>query len=39
MFRPEEVEMVVCGCPTINLSELKKVTEYDGYTPDHDVIQ
>ncbi|XP_043222721.1 probable E3 ubiquitin-protein ligase HECTD2 isoform X1 [Amphibalanus amphitrite] len=39
MFRPEEVEMVVCGCPTINLSELKKVTEYDGYTPNHEVIQ
>ena len=32
MLRAEEVEMLVCGNPTLNLAELKKVTVYDGYT-------
>ncbi|KAL8601284.1 putative E3 ubiquitin-protein ligase HTD2 [Nucella lapillus] len=32
MLRPEEVEMLVCGNPTLVMSELKKVTVYDGYT-------
>ena len=32
MLRPEEVEMLVCGNPTLNMAELKKVTVYDGYT-------
>ncbi|PVD29768.1 hypothetical protein C0Q70_09025, partial [Pomacea canaliculata] len=31
MLRPEEVEMLVCGNPTLVMSELKKVTIYDGY--------
>ena len=34
MLRSEEVEMLVCGCPTLDLYELKKVTEYDGFTAD-----
>ena len=33
MLRPEEVEMLVCGSPDINMCELKKVTVYDGYQP------
>ncbi|ELU04155.1 hypothetical protein CAPTEDRAFT_93626 [Capitella teleta] len=32
MLRPEEVELLVCGSPTMDISELKKVTVYDGYT-------
>ncbi|CAG0888791.1 unnamed protein product [Darwinula stevensoni] len=32
MLRPEEVEMLVCGSPNCDLSELKKVVEYDGFT-------
>ena len=32
MLRPEEVEMLVCGNPTLNMAELKKVTVYDGYS-------
>jgi E3 ubiquitin-protein ligase HECTD2 len=32
MMRPEEVEIMVCGSPTLDLSGLKKVVEYDGYT-------
>lgn len=31
MLRPEEVEMLVLGSPDIDMSELKKVTTYDGY--------
>ena len=30
MLRPEEVEQLVCGCPTLDLHELRKVTFYDG---------
>ncbi|XP_013421867.1 probable E3 ubiquitin-protein ligase HECTD2 [Lingula anatina] len=32
MLRPEEVEMLVCGSPELNMEDLKKVTTYDGYT-------
>ncbi|XP_064101455.1 probable E3 ubiquitin-protein ligase HECTD2 [Macrobrachium nipponense] len=39
MLRPEEVEMLVCGSPTLDLTELRKVVEYDGYTPDHPTIR
>ncbi|XP_035713374.1 probable E3 ubiquitin-protein ligase HECTD2 isoform X1 [Folsomia candida] len=39
MLRPEEVEMLVCGSPTLDLHELRKVTEYDEYRPDDRVIQ
>ncbi len=31
MFRPEEVEILVCGSPKLDLRELQKNTEYDGY--------
>ena len=31
MLRPEEVEQLVCGSQTFDLTELKKVTYYDGY--------
>ncbi|XP_018008097.1 probable E3 ubiquitin-protein ligase HECTD2 [Hyalella azteca] len=39
MLRPEEVEMLVCGSPTIDLEELRKVTEYDGYSRDSQTIK
>ncbi len=39
MLRPEEVEQLVCGCPTIDLGELRKVTYYDGYKQDDKTIQ
>ncbi|XP_054263843.1 probable E3 ubiquitin-protein ligase HECTD2 isoform X2 [Macrosteles quadrilineatus] len=38
MLRPEEVEMLVCGSPTLELNELRKVTEYDGYKSDDPII-
>ncbi|XP_076066070.1 putative E3 ubiquitin-protein ligase HECTD2 [Oratosquilla oratoria] len=39
MLRPEEVEMLVCGSPTLDLRELRKVTEYDGYSEDHPIVR
>ena len=38
MLRPEEVEILVCGAPTMDLSELKKVVVYDGYKPGDETI-
>lgn len=34
MLRPEEVEQLVCGCPTLDLHELKKGTFYLGFKQD-----
>ena len=36
--RPEEVEQLVCGSQTFDLTELKKVTIYDGYKQDDKTI-
>ena len=39
MLRPEEVEQLVCGCPTLDLRELRKVTLYDvGFKKDDPTI-
>ena len=34
-----EVEILVCGAPTMDLSELRKVVVYDGYRPGDETIQ
>ncbi len=39
MLRGEEVEMLVCGSQTFTLSELRKVTEYDGFNADEEFIE
>lgn len=39
MLRPEEVEMLVCGNPELDMDALRKVTVYDGYTKDDSVIR
>ena len=31
LFRPEEIEMLVCGCPEFNMHALESVTVYDEY--------
>ena len=31
LFRPEEIEMLVCGCPELNMHALESVTVYDEY--------
>ena len=38
MLRPEEVEILVCGAPTMDLAELKKVVVYDGYRPSDETV-
>ena len=38
MLRPEEVEILVCGSPKLDLRELQKNTEYDGFkATDHNI--
>lgn len=39
MLRPQEVEMLVCGNPILDMNELRKVTTYDGYSPQDQVIK
>jgi hypothetical protein len=34
-FHPTELELLVCGNPTLNFAELEEATKYDGYSP-HD---
>jgi len=31
LFHPEEIEMLVCGCPEFNMHALESVTVYDEY--------
>lgn len=39
MLRPEEVEMLVCGDPSIDMRELRKVASYDGYKHDDSTVR
>ncbi|KAJ0179215.1 hypothetical protein K1T71_004927 [Dendrolimus kikuchii] len=39
LFRPEEVETLVCGSKNFDFNELEKSTEYDGYTADSQTIK
>ncbi|XP_052102432.1 probable E3 ubiquitin-protein ligase HECTD2 isoform X1 [Mytilus californianus] len=39
MLRPQEVEMLVCGNPNLDMKELKKVTVYDGYSSNDPAIK
>lgn len=39
MLRPEEVEMLVCGNPELDMDALRKVTVYDGYTKNDSAIR
>ncbi|CAN8000396.1 unnamed protein product, partial [Ixodes hexagonus] len=39
MLRPEEVEMLVCGCPKLDLEELRKVTVYDNFDENEPIIR
>lgn len=40
LFRPEEVELMVCGSSELDFEALEKVTHYDGgFTPDSPVIK
>lgn len=39
MLRPEEVEMLVCGCPKLDMEELRKVTVYDNFDENDPIIR
>lgn len=40
MFIPEELELLICGSPSLDFAALEAVTSTeDGYTRDHPVIQ
>ncbi|XP_022905557.1 ubiquitin-protein ligase E3A [Onthophagus taurus] len=40
LFRPEEVELLICGSKTFNFNSLEQATEYDGgYTSDSPIIK
>ncbi|KAI9203945.1 uncharacterized protein BJ171DRAFT_582322 [Polychytrium aggregatum] len=34
LFRPEELQELVCGSPTLDFNELEAATQYDGYDKD-----
>ena len=40
LFRPDELELLICGCPVINFHELELAATYeDGYNYNHSTIQ
>ncbi|XP_015119706.1 ubiquitin-protein ligase E3A [Diachasma alloeum] len=39
LFRPEEIEQLVCGSKVFDFTELEAATEYDGYTVDSDAVK
>jgi E3 ubiquitin-protein ligase HECTD2 len=39
MLRPEEVELLVCGNPSLDMRELQRVTVYDGYTAESETVR
>ncbi|XP_034937131.1 ubiquitin-protein ligase E3A [Chelonus insularis] len=39
LFRPEEIEQLVCGSKVFDFTELEASTEYDGYTSDSEAIK
>lgn len=39
MVRAEEVEMLVCGSPNIDMDELRKVTRYEGFSENDPLIR
>jgi len=39
LLRPEEIENLVCGSmESIDINELKKITTYEGYNPNKDMV-
>jgi len=39
MLRSEEVEFLVCGNPSLDINELRRVAIYDGYKADDETIK
>ena len=34
ILSPKELELIICGIPTLDFNELKKAVQYEDYTPD-----
>ncbi|RKO93937.1 hypothetical protein BDK51DRAFT_21920 [Blyttiomyces helicus] len=39
IFRPEELQELICGSPTLDFQALESATQYDGYHKDTEVIK
>ncbi|XP_048843738.1 probable E3 ubiquitin-protein ligase HECTD2 isoform X2 [Brienomyrus brachyistius] len=39
LLRPEEVEILVCGSPELDMSALQKVTQYEGYSKNDSTVR
>ena len=40
LFKPEELELMVCGSKLLDFKELETATQYvDGYTKDNEIIK
>ena len=39
LFRPEELQELICGSPTLDFEALEKVTQYDGFEKDSKIIR
>lgn len=39
LFRPEEIELLVCGSPLLDLGALEDVAVYDGYSKDDSTVR
>ncbi|OMJ93874.1 hypothetical protein SteCoe_3065 [Stentor coeruleus] len=38
-FKPQELELLICGNPVLDFKELESVTKYEGYTKDTPIIK
>ena len=39
LFMPHELEGLICGTKEINIAGLRKITRYDGYDEDSQVVE
>ena len=39
ILSPKELELIICGTPTLDFNELKKAAQYEDYTPDSKTIK
>ncbi len=39
LFRPEELQEIICGSPNLDFEALETSTQYDGYDKDTNIIK
>ena len=37
-FHPDEIELLICGNPTLDFDELRRTATYEGYSKDHRIV-